>query len=50
MDCQVQTLCVKLGQIKEAFELTPKVRIANVLIDNDTTTGASKVLTFFLLC
>jgi hypothetical protein len=49
MDCQVQTLFVKIGQIKEALEPTLKVPIANVLIDNDTTTCASKFLTFFLM-
>ncbi len=49
MDCQVQGLCVKLGWIKKALELTPKAPIANVLIDNDTTTGASKFITFFLM-
>jgi hypothetical protein len=49
MDCQVQTLFMKLGRIKEAFEPTPKAPIASVLIDNDTTIGASNFLTFFLM-
>jgi hypothetical protein len=47
MDCHVQALCVKLGRIKEAFKLTSNVPIASVLIDNNTTTCASKLLTFF---
>jgi len=46
MDCQVQTLYVKFGQIKEAFEPTPKVPITTVLIDNDITTHASSFPTF----
>jgi len=49
MDCQVQALCVKLDRVKKALELIPEVPIANVIIDNDTTTGASKFLTFFLM-
>jgi hypothetical protein len=49
MDCHVQALCVKLGRINEAFELTLEVPISSVLIDNDTTTRASKFLTFFLM-
>jgi hypothetical protein len=46
MDCQVQTLYVKLGRIKEAFDPTPKVPITIMLIDNDITTCASSFLTF----
>jgi hypothetical protein len=47
MDCQVQTLFVKISQVKKALEPTPGVPIANDLIDNDATTSASKFLTFF---
>jgi hypothetical protein len=38
---------MKLGQVEEALEPTPKAPIASVLIDNDTTTSASSFLTFF---
>ncbi len=48
MDCQVQRLSMKIGCIKEAYEPTLEVPIANVLIDNDTTTCVSKFFTFFL--
>ncbi len=47
MDCHVQTLSVRLGRIKKALESTLEVPIVCVLIDNDTTIGASKFLTFF---
>ncbi len=46
LDYQVQTLHVKFGGIKEAFEPTPKVPITTMLIDNDITTCASNFLTF----
>jgi len=40
---------MKLGRLKEALEPTLEVPIANVLIDNGTTIGASKLLSFFLM-
>jgi hypothetical protein len=46
MDCQVQTLFVKFGRVKEALEPTLEVPIVIMLIDNDTTTSASSFLTF----
>jgi hypothetical protein len=48
MDCQVQTLCMKFGQVNEAFKPTLKVPTTTMLIDNDITTCASSFLTFFL--
>jgi hypothetical protein len=49
MDCQVQALHVKLGQVKEALEPTLEVPIDSALIDNDTIIGALKFLTFVLM-
>jgi hypothetical protein len=49
MGCQVQALPMKLGRVKKTLEPTLEVPIANAQIDNDTTIGASKFLTFFLM-